>query len=130
MRPVRLTTKPSRKTYKEWLHTIERRRHTPQRKNPANVTVVEMISGGVARYMISLDLLGMISRAVKPMDIAVEIVDHSGGWGMEKVSRKFHIVGIYNATYGKHIGNPVCCKTTSTPNTQGYGGRVNIMILQ
>jgi len=38
--------------------------------------------------MMSLDLLGMISRAVKPMDIAVEIVDQSGGWGMERTEQE------------------------------------------
>jgi hypothetical protein len=34
-----------------------------------------------------------------------------------------------DVTYCKHIGDPVRCETASAPNTQGNGGRIDVMVL-
>lgn len=74
-------------------------------------------------------LLGMISRALKPMDIAVEIVDHKGGWGPEtKWAVGCKRWGI-NVSYSQHIGNPVRCKTANPPDAQGHRGGIDVSIL-
>lgn len=60
--------------------------------------------------------------------MAVEMVDHRGGWKREDGQSdeiRFNI----KVTNSKHIGNPVRCKTTSTPNTRGDRDWVNVLVL-
>ena len=58
-----------------------RRYHVPQMRNPANVTITWILVGDGTKREMLRDLRGMTSRAVNPIDMAVEIVDHKGGCG-------------------------------------------------